>query len=97
MEKQIIIDLIKQETGNEPQYDQPTCLIWNADHKNCKDCPSALPCCQLLSLLIVTLQGSQYQPTSFQDALDRDNRVANTMDKILHAKTDTEVKEAING
>ena len=88
----VVKEMVKLQTGNEPQIHEPTCVLWKAEHGNCKGCQSELPYCQMVSVMLATLQQSMYTPTSFQDLQDMMKKSHETMDKILEAKTTDEVK-----
>ena len=83
--------LIKLRTGEEPQIDEPTCLLWRADHKNCKSCPSELACAKATAIMMTTLKGSMYEPKDFEDSLKTMAVISKIMDRILSAKTTDEV------
>ena len=79
-------------TGDAPQIDEPQCIIWKADHPNCYECPSELPCGKLVHLMLVAVSVNQYSPTSYEDFQQQHNRIEELQDRILKAQTDEELK-----
>lgn len=87
----MVKEIIKLRTGEEPQIHEPTCLLWKADHKNCKGCPSGLPCAMMATIMLATLKGAMYEPKDFEDFVKTSDFVSKMIDRILDAKTVEEV------
>ena len=89
--RDMVKEMLKRTTGEEPQIDEPTCLLWKADHKNCKGCPSDLACAKMVAIMLITLKGSLYEPKNFEDSLVTQSVMSKITDRILAAKTADEV------
>lgn len=91
----MVKEIIRIKTGDEPQMHEPTCLLWKSDHKNCEGCPSNLQCAQMVAIMLSSLRGSMYEPKSYDDFVRTMDGVHETTEKILEAKTVDEVHSII--
>jgi len=87
----MVKELVKLKTGEESQYDEPTCLLWKADHETCEGCPSSLPCARVVAIMLTVLNASLYEPKNFEDSLKTQDVVHKITDRILAAKTVDEI------
>lgn len=87
----MVKELIKLKTGEESQYNEPTCVIWKADHKGCEGCSSELPCARVAHIMLASYKGAMYEPKDFEDELKTYDVVTKIIDKIMVAKTVDEV------
>ena len=88
---EMVKDIIKARTGEEPQIHEPTCVLWKADHENCTGCPSNLPCARMTAILLATLKEMMYEPKDFEDFIKTLGITSSTIDRILEAKTVEEI------
>jgi len=91
----MVKEIIKLRTGEEPQIDEPTCVIWKADHENCKGCTSDLACGRLATILLVSFKAAMYEPKNFDDHIRALEYQSNMVDRILDAKTVEEVHSIV--
>jgi len=85
--KSIVID-----NGDEVAIKEPPCILWKADHKNCKGCQYELGCGKYVALLLVVMMPQVYTPTCFEDFQKMETRIEELQDRILKAKTPDELK-----
>lgn len=89
---EMVKELVKLRTGQEPQINEPTCVIWQAEHKDCIGCSSNLSCGMMSSVMMVVLKSMLYEPKDFDDFLKTQDYVSKMTNKILNAKTVEELK-----
>ena len=76
------------ETGGDTVgMNSKDCVIWKLEHKNCKNCPTELGCGKVVRLMSLMLLPSMYQPQSYDDFAQMQNRISELQKKILDAKT----------
>ena len=84
--------LIEDTAGDSVGMDEPVCVLWKADHKNCAGCPSELGCGKMVRLHQVLLIPMMYQPKDFADFQKMQTRIDELTDKILKAKSVEELE-----
>jgi hypothetical protein len=83
---------ILEAKGEAPQINEPTCVIWKADHKTCFGCMSELSCSKFIRLNLAMLEPMMYTPKNYGEFLQQNTRIENLISKILDAKTINELK-----
>lgn len=86
------IAVMVRENGDEVAYDEPPCILWKAEHENCRGCPYKLGCDKLLSLMMLLVIPTTYKPNSFADHLSMLKYMDEQKGKILAAKTLDELR-----
>lgn len=56
METQDYIKELVVRQGDDIGMNEPVCVIWKSDHKNCFGCPSELGCSKMVSLHLIEMQ-----------------------------------------
>ena len=79
--------------GDSVEMGEPTCVLWKADHPNCRGCPSGLGCRKVVMLGLVLLSSSAYTPTSYDDFVKMTDRISGLHKRIIEAKTEEELEE----
>jgi len=79
------IELIKSH-GTEIWAGNQKCKEWKKKHGSSKGCPSELGCHKLLLIIHTVEMANMWNPTSFQDFLERDMWIKTTIKQILEAK-----------
>ena len=83
------MDLLKEllsKTGDEVMMGEPDCVVWKADHDNCKGCPHGLACSKLVRLGLSLMTSSVYKPVDFTDFQKMTGRVDELQSLIIGAR-----------
>lgn len=67
--------------------EEPMCVLWRADHKDCIGCPSNLSCAKLIKLIGVLMAVSLYESKSFVDYQVQSKRMEELVKMCVDAKT----------
>jgi len=87
--------MVADFTKEEPQINEPPCVLWKADHPNCSGCPSELPCARMVTIMLIQTQSVMYIPKDFEDFQKTSRRVTELVGKVLKASTVEEVMSLI--
>jgi len=78
---------IVKEHGDQPLIGKPESEKWLTEHGSCKGCPSEVACGKVKLISIILHTPQIYEPNSFQDFLEMQKWMKETINKILGAKT----------
>ena len=87
-------ELVEQQ-GDEVGLDSPTCVIWKADHDNCKGCPAELGCAKAVAMMGISLTPLMYTPKDYDDYNRMHRDIGDKLDRVLKAKTSEEIHSII--
>lgn len=73
--------------GDEVAINEPPCILWKADHENCKGCPYELGCGKVVHLMIVSMLPMMHKPQGYDDFAKMNNRIQELMGKVIEAKS----------
>ncbi len=86
-------DLIKNmvmSNGDDIGMQEPICLLWKSEHKNCFGCPSELGCSKMTSIMLVEIQPMVDMELGRNTDYDL---IALAIDIIMEAKTVKEIRK----
>ena len=81
-----------EKCGDDIAINEPTCIIWKADHSNCLGCPSELGCGKLVHLMLVHLIPMTYTPKNFEDHQKMHTRILELQRMVLASSTTDELR-----
>lgn len=78
--------------GDEVAINEPPCVLWKAEHENCRGCQYELGCGKAVHLMGIMLIPQMYEPKDYTDYARMNDRIQELMDKTLKAKTVEELR-----
>jgi len=81
-----------RENGDAVAIDEPPCLLWRANHKNCQGCEYELGCGKSVRLMGIMMIPMFYKPISFADYQAMINRIQELTDMTLKTRTPDELQ-----
>lgn len=81
-----------ENNGDEVRIHTQECVLWKVEHENCFGCPYELGCGKTVRLMLAGMQPTIYQPTTYNDFAEMQNRIAKLQDKTLKAKSVGELR-----
>jgi len=90
-----IQEMVVKISGNIPMIHTATCVTWKASHSNCIGCESELACSQVVTIMMLTLESSTYEPVGYDDFEYMKHRIAEKMISVLEARTTDEVRKIV--
>ncbi len=88
--------MVEDIGSNNVAINEPPCMLWKAEHKNCKGCEYEVGCAKVVSILLATMQGAIYTPKDFNDFRAMQVTITKTIESILKSKTSEEVHAILN-
>lgn len=86
------LEKLVRSGGDEVAIKEPPCVLWKAEHENCKGCQYELGCGKVVHLMLVSMIPMMYEPRDYEDFAKMENRVQELMDMTLKAKTPDELQ-----
>lgn len=83
-------DLVRSQ-GDEVAISEPPCVLWKAEHENCKGCSYELGCSKVVHLMLVMMTPMMYKPRDYDDFAKMEERIQELVDKTLKAKSPEEL------
>jgi len=74
-----------QGCGDDVLMHTQTCVLWKAEHENCKGCVAELGCSKAVAMMGVSMAPLLYKPSSYEDHQRMQRDIQAKLDAILKA------------
>ena len=79
-------DMVR-EHGEQVLIHTKVCVMWKAEHKNCKGCISELGCTKAVGMMGVSITPMLYKPLDYEDFERMNQSIQKKLDAMLEAES----------